>query len=97
MLAPSVARLTSDVITIYHIAMPEIKQKSCTAGAALKAHRTEAALSQRRLAELSGISQRQIAYIESGRGMPRSKTWSQLSAVLTELPDTFEVRMAPRS
>jgi predicted transcriptional regulator len=77
--------------------MTDVKQKSCTAGAALKASRTEAALSQRRLAELSGVSQRQIAYIESGQAMPRSETWSQLSAVLTELPDTIEVRMVPRS
>ena len=46
--------------------------------------RTDAGLTQRRLAELVGVSQAHIAKIENGRVNPRLSTVNKILQVLTE-------------
>jgi len=53
-------------------------------GTSLKKLRTEAGLTQKRLAELVGISQAHIAKIEQGKVDPRLSTINKILAVLTE-------------
>jgi transcriptional regulator with XRE-family HTH domain len=62
------------------------------AAQAVKAARTEAGLSQRRLAVRSGVPQSAIARIESGRVIPRVDT---LSRLLRAAGASLEVQRRP--
>jgi len=53
-------------------------------GTSLKKLRIEAGLTQKRLAELAGVSQAHIAKIEQGKVDPRLSTINKILAVLTE-------------
>jgi predicted transcriptional regulator len=53
-------------------------------GSMIKRLRTEACLTQKRLAELAGVSQAHIAKIEQGKVDPRLSTVNRIMTVLTE-------------
>lgn len=53
-------------------------------GSTIKRLRTEAGLTQKKLAELAGVSQAHIAKIEKGRVDPRLSTVNKILQVLTE-------------
>lgn len=53
-------------------------------GSSLKKLRIEARLTQKKLAELVGVSQAHIAKIEQGKVDPRLSTFNRILAVLTE-------------
>jgi predicted nucleotidyltransferase/DNA-binding XRE family transcriptional regulator len=82
-------RCPSDIAARYHdvVAMSDL----AGAGALVRAERLRAGLTQRALAERSGVSQPVVAAVESGRRVPTRATSSRLLDAAAERPS---VRLA---
>ena len=71
-------------------------QGSPAVAAAIREARERAGLSQRRLADLAGVTRRSVQYWEEAKRRPGEQSWVQLELTLGPLGVVRESKDAPR-